>query len=87
MINKKEALNLIDALQEWYISIEPKELEKNEEGLNSERYEAIVNKLNKIAYGRDINSYSIGDIKKAWQQSYGENMQKLYKGFFNILKK
>jgi hypothetical protein len=31
--------------------------------------------------------YSIDDIKKAWQQSYGEDMQKLYKGFFNILKK
>ena len=34
MITKKEALNLIDNLQEWYISIEPKELEKNEEGLD-----------------------------------------------------
>ena len=87
MITKKEALNLIDALQEWYITVEPKELEKKEEGLNSERYEAITNKLYKIAYGKYDNNYSIDDIKKAWKQSYGEDMKKLYKGFFDFLKK
>ena len=30
MITKNDALNLIDALNEWYEIVEPKELEKNE---------------------------------------------------------
>ena len=34
-ITKNDALNLIDALNEWYEIIEPKELEKNEIGLNA----------------------------------------------------
>ena len=87
MINKKEAINLIDALKEWFFLVQPKELEKKEEGLNSERYETIINKLNKIAYSKNINTYSIDEIKEAWKLSYNEDMQKLYKGFFNILKK
>jgi hypothetical protein len=48
-ITKKDALNLIDALNEWFEVVEPKELEKNEIGLNSKRYEIILYKLNFIA--------------------------------------
>ena len=46
-ITKKDALNLIDALNEWYEIIEPKELEKNEIGLNFERYKKLIKKLTK----------------------------------------
>ena len=49
MITKQDALNLIDALNEWYEIIEPKELEENEIGLNIERYESIIFKLHLIA--------------------------------------
>jgi hypothetical protein len=48
-LTKKDALNLIDALNEWYEIVEPKELEKNEIGLNYERYKEIIFKLKKIA--------------------------------------
>ena len=48
-ITKTDALNLIDALNEWYEIVEPKELEKNEIGLNIERYESIIFKLHLIA--------------------------------------
>ena len=48
-ITKKDALNLIDALNEWYEIVEPKELEKNEIGLNIERYEKLIFKLHLIA--------------------------------------
>ena len=48
-ITKKEALNLIDALNEWCEIIEPKELEQNEIGLNIERYESVMFKLHLIA--------------------------------------
>jgi len=47
-ITKKDALNLIDALNEWYEIIEPKELEQNEIGLNMERYEKLIFKLHLI---------------------------------------
>ena len=49
MITKNDALNLIDALNEWYEIVEPKELEKNEIGLNIDRYESIIFKLHLIA--------------------------------------
>ena len=48
-ITKTDALNLIDALNEWYEIVEPKELEKNEIGLNIDRYESIIFKLHLIA--------------------------------------
>jgi hypothetical protein len=48
-ITKKDALNLMDALNEWFEVVEPKELEENEIGLNSKRYEIILYKLNLIA--------------------------------------
>jgi hypothetical protein len=48
-ITKKDALNLLDALNEWFEVVEPKELEENEIGLNSKRYEIILYKLNLIA--------------------------------------
>lgn len=44
-LNEKDAANLIDALKEWYEVCEPKELEENEVGLNSKRYEDLMTKL------------------------------------------
>jgi len=46
-INKDEIKNLLDALEEWDDLIGPKELEKNEVGLNHERYIKIKKKLKK----------------------------------------
>jgi len=45
-LTKNEAKNLIDALKEWNEVCEPKELEENEVGLNSERYEDLMSELN-----------------------------------------
>ena len=44
-LDEIECLNLLDALKEWDEAVSPKELEDHEFGLNSERYEDIVNKL------------------------------------------
>ena len=44
-LTKQETLNLLDALKEWFDIVEPKELEKNEIGLNFERYEKLIKKL------------------------------------------
>jgi len=44
-LNKGEIKNLLDALEEWDNLIGPKELEKNEVGLNHERYIKIKKKL------------------------------------------
>jgi ribosomal protein S3AE len=44
-LTKQETLNLLDALKEWFDIVEPKELEKNEIGLNFERYEKLIEKL------------------------------------------
>lgn len=85
-ITRKDAVNLINALQEWYMTVEPKELEKNEEGLNSKRYDLIMNKLHKIAYGKYTCKYSLEDIKKAWNNAYNEDIKTEYKGFINSLK-
>ena len=41
----EEAANILDALKEWADTVGPKELEENEVGLNSERYEKLKNKL------------------------------------------
>lgn len=49
IITKNDALNLIDALHEWYQVIQPKELKQNEIGLNMERYESLIFKLHIIA--------------------------------------
>jgi len=48
MITKNDALNILDALNEWHDIIEPKELAENEIGLNSERYENIIKKLKQL---------------------------------------
>ena len=58
-ITKKDALNLIDALNEWYEIVEPKELEQNEIGLNIERYEGVMFKLHLIAGIAKKNSNKI----------------------------
>ena len=44
-LTKQECANLLDALGEWMEVIGPKELEANEEGLDAERYDAIVKRL------------------------------------------
>ena len=49
IITKNDALNLIDALNEWYQVIQLKELNENEIGLNIERYESLMFKLHIIA--------------------------------------
>ena len=55
VINKHNALNLMDALNEWFEVVAPKELEENEIGLDSERYEDIMSKLNLIAENNKPN--------------------------------
>jgi uncharacterized protein YecA (UPF0149 family) len=44
-LTKDECSNLLDALAEWLSAVGPKELDDGEEGLNEERYTAIVKKL------------------------------------------
>ena len=44
-LTKKESLNLLDALTEWNDIIEPKELADNEIGLDANRYEKLIKKL------------------------------------------
>ena len=46
-MTQQEKENLLDALEEWDDLIGPKELEKNEVGLNHERYVKIKKKLEK----------------------------------------
>ena len=46
-MSKKEIENLLDALTEWFDAVGPKELEENETGLNSDRYEKLITKLKK----------------------------------------
>ena len=48
-LNKKEALDLLDALEEWQDAIGPKELEEGEIGLDYSRYEHLKGKLQAIA--------------------------------------
>jgi hypothetical protein len=47
IITKKDTENILDVLKEWFDIVEPKELEKNEIGLNFERYEKLIKKLTK----------------------------------------
>jgi|LakMenE01Jun11ns_1017448.scaffolds.fasta_scaffold7239427_1 hypothetical protein len=51
MITKQDAANLIDALEEWHSIVQPKELDAEEIGLNDERYQLILKKLEAIVYG------------------------------------
>ena len=44
-LTKRESLNLLDALIEWNDIIEPKELADNEIGLNADRYEKLIKKI------------------------------------------
>ena len=44
-LGRQETENLLDALEEWFDVVGPKELEKNETGLNSDRYEKLITKL------------------------------------------
>ena len=44
-LDRDETHNLIDALLEWERVCEPKELEEDEVGLNSERYILLMQKL------------------------------------------
>jgi hypothetical protein len=45
VLNGYQAVNLLDALQEWHEVVSPKELKFDEVGLNSDRYEEIVSLL------------------------------------------
>jgi hypothetical protein len=44
-LTKSEISNLIDALEEWYYLVLPKQLQSNETGLTHERYEKLIKKL------------------------------------------
>lgn len=44
-LSKEEISNLLDALEEWYYLVLPKQLQDNETGLNHERYEQLIKKL------------------------------------------
>lgn len=46
---KKEILNLIDALKEWNEIVGAKELDASEIGLDSKRYNALMEKLNRMS--------------------------------------
>ena len=77
-MTKQETENLLDALEEWFDVVGPKELEKNETGLNSDRYEKLITKLK----GK---MYTLAQILEAWAAAYGENMQDEYPGFVQKL--
>ena len=47
-LTKNEASNLLDALQEWFDIVQPKQLQDNETGLNSKRYEKLLSKFKKF---------------------------------------
>ena len=48
-ITRTEALDLLDALQEWHDVVGPKELGVGDVGLDADRYAAITVKLRTIA--------------------------------------
>ena len=47
-MTKQDAENLLDALEEWYDTAGPKELEDNEVGLNDMRYHKLANNIKKM---------------------------------------
>tara|TARA_B100000073_G_scaffold233831_1_gene195422 strand:- start:401 stop:559 length:159 start_codon:yes stop_codon:yes gene_type:complete len=47
-LDKDEAANLLDALEEWNDAVGPKELEENEVGLNEMRYHKLANNIKKM---------------------------------------
>ena len=47
-LTKSEASNILDALQEWCDIVQPKQLQDNETGLNSDRYEKLLKKFKKF---------------------------------------
>ena len=44
-LTEKEVANVLDALEEWLLFVGPKELGDDEEGLDDDRYNALVFKL------------------------------------------
>jgi len=50
-LTKKDCLNLLDVLSEWYHSpdLGTKELSPEDDGLNEDRYRVLVKKLKKCA--------------------------------------
>ena len=50
-LDRDETINLIDALLEWERIVEPKKLEVDEVGLNSQRYIDLMQKLIDSANG------------------------------------
>ena len=47
-LNKKDILNLMDALTEWNEIVGAKELDDSEIGLDSKRYNELMEKLNRL---------------------------------------
>tara|TARA_Y100001938_G_scaffold130677_1_gene186943 strand:+ start:65 stop:226 length:162 start_codon:yes stop_codon:yes gene_type:complete len=47
-LDKDEAANLLDALEEWNDIVGPKELEDDEVGLNEMRYHKLANNIKKM---------------------------------------
>jgi chemotaxis protein CheY-P-specific phosphatase CheC len=47
VLSTEDAANILDALTEWAETIEPKELDDNEVGLNSERWGELKLRLKK----------------------------------------
>ena len=45
---KRDAANILDALNEWDEEIGPKELDENDVGLNAERYDELKARLTKF---------------------------------------
>lgn len=63
MITKKEILNLIDALNEWNEIVGAKELDDSEIGLDSKRYNELMEKLK-----RHLDNMHQSEESEAWYQ-------------------
>lgn len=44
-LDRRDALNLLDALDEWMDTCGPKELDADDVGLDSDRYDELVRRL------------------------------------------
>jgi hypothetical protein len=50
-LTEKEVANVLDALEEWLLFVGPKEVDADEEGLDDDRYNALVFKLREAQGG------------------------------------
>ncbi len=51
-LNEVQAINLYNALKEWDETVGPKELEPHEDGLDAERFDAIMDGIEALVEGR-----------------------------------